>query len=151
MFGINDKVTFTLVNFIDKEGLNLNMCYSLPFTDKLELPENIREVSLFEAHQGKINEGYIPMKFYVGKKMKLEDIFKGDNKINFIAESNFISCHEEALVTISDDGTINVLKRIVPGDVVVPDVASLEVILNYVSDEVKTITNATNRIKGLHK
>lgn len=151
MFGINDKVTFTLVNFIDNEGSIINMNYSLPFTDKLELPENISEVSLFEAHQGKVNEGYIPMKFYIGKKMKLKDIFKGDNKINFIAESNFISCQEEALVTISDNGTINVLKKIEPGDVVVPDVVSLEVILNYLSDEVKTITNTVNRVKGLHK
>ena len=151
MLGLNDSVTFNLINIIDDEGVLINKFYKLPLTEVLELPENISEISLFEGHQGKLNEGFISMKFYVGNRMKLNDVCKDGNKINFIANNNFNSVHDDALVRISEDGRFNIIRKLNPNDVVVPDVNSLIEVLYYVSEEVKTITNSVNRVKELHK
>lgn len=151
MFELNGKVTFTLVNIIDDEGVLLNMVYPLPLNKKIELPSNVREVSLFESHQGRINGGFVSKKFYVGKKMKLKDIFKNNNKVIFTADSNFNNSDEEVLVRISEDGTINALTKVEEGAVVVPNVESLIVLLNYVSCEVEHINNSVQKIKELHK
>lgn len=151
MFELNDKVTFTLLNIIDDEGVLLNMFYPLPLNKKIELPSNVREVSLFESHQGRINEGFVSKKFYVGKKMKLKDVFKNNNKVHFIADTNFNNSDEEVLVRISEDGTINALTKVEEGAVVVPNVESLTVLLNYVSSEVEHINNSVQKIKELHK
>jgi hypothetical protein len=151
MLSLNDSVTFNLINIIDDEGVLINKFYKLPLTEVLELPENISEISLFEGHQGKLNEGFISMKFYVGNRMKLNDVCKDGNKINFIANNNFNSVHDDALVRISEDGRFNIIRKLDPNDVVVPDVNSLIEVLYYVSEEVKTITNSVNRVKELHK
>ena len=73
MFELDDKVNFSILNIIDDEGALLNLSYSLPLNKKIELPSNVREVSLFESHLGRINAGFVSKKFYVGKKMKLKD------------------------------------------------------------------------------
>jgi hypothetical protein len=154
MFELNDKVTFTLVNIIDDEGVLLNMFYPLPLNKKIELPSNVREVSLFESHQGRINGGFVSKKFYVGKKMKLKDLFKTNNKVHFIADTNFNNSDEEVLVRISEDGTINALTKVEEGAAVVPNVDSLIVLLNYVSSEVEHIEyviKSVQKIKELHK
>ena len=151
MFELDDKVNFSLVNIFDDEGALLNLSYSLPLNKKIELPSNVREVSLFESHLGRINAGFVSKKFYVGKKMKLKDIFKNNNKVIFTAESNFNNSNEEVLVRISEDGTINALTKVEEGAVVVPNVESLTVLLNYVSSEVKHINDSVQKIKELHK
>jgi len=151
MFELNGKVNFTLVNIIDDEGVLLNLFYPLPLNKKIELPSNVREVSLFESHQGRINEGFVSKKFYVGKKMKLKDVFKTNNKVHFIADTNFNNSDEEVLVRISEDGTINALTKVEEGAVVVPNVESLKVLLNYVSGEVEHINDSVHKIKELHK
>ncbi len=151
MLGLNDSVTFNLINIIDDEGVLINKFYKLPLTEVLELPENVSEISLFEGHQGNLNEGFISMKFFVGNRMKLKDVCKDGNKINYIANTNFNSVHDDALVRISEDGKYNIISKLNPNDVVVPDVNSLKEVLYYVSEEVKTITNSVNRVKELHK
>ena len=75
MLGVNDKITFTVVNIIDDNGNVFPKSYKLPIEEELILPENVRRVSIFEGQEGNIEEGFIAFDIIVGKVGQIKDVF----------------------------------------------------------------------------
>ena len=150
MLGSNDKVTFTVINIRDKEGVLINKIYKLPLEEEVILPENIERVSVFEGHAGMINGGFTAFEIIVGKRGKIKDVFTERNKAYITCDLNFKSMHDECVYRETKNG-IEIFSHVNQNDLVVQNVESLIKTLKFISSEVTTIKTSCNKVKELHK
>jgi hypothetical protein len=150
MLGSNDKVTFTVINIRDNEGVLINKIYKLPLEEEVILPDNIERVSIFEGHSGMINEGFKAFDIIVGNKSKIKDIFTDDKRAYITCELDFKSINDECIYRETENG-IEIFSRVNQNDLIVPNVESLINTLKYISAQVSTIKITCNKVKELHK
>ena len=150
MLGSNDKVTFTVINIRDNEGVLINKIYKLPLEEEIILPDNLERVSIFEGHSGMINEGFIAFDIIIGKRRKIGEIFTGDKRAFITCDLNFSSINDECVYRETENG-IEIFSHVNQNDLVVPNVDSLKTVLKFVSTQVSTIKTTCNKVKELHK
>ena len=141
MLGSNDKVTFTVINIRDNEGVLINKIYKLPLEEEVILPDNIERVSIFEGHSGMIDQGFVAFDIIVGKRSK---------RIFITCDLNFKSINDECVYRETENG-FEIFSHVNQNDLVVSSVDSLITTLKFVSAQVSTIKTTCNKVKELHK
>jgi hypothetical protein len=150
MLGSNDKVTFTVINIRDNEGVLINKNYKLPLEEELILPDNTERVSVFEGHSGAVDQGFIAFDIIVGNRAKLKDVFKEENHPRITCSLNFNSINDECVYRKDEQG-IEIFSHVNQNDLVVPTVESLKTTLGFISAQTCVIKKTVNKIKELHK
>ena len=151
MFGINDVLTLTATNVINKEGKILDCVYSLPFKDGVtSIPEDIRQIDIIE-YQGDSNYHMQSFTIYIGKLTNMEHAISNDfsfekgifdkfNSKNYNAYQNVVCYHK-----INDK---NIVYAVVDSeDIVVEDIAKFNNILLNLSFKFKSVKDSVENVK----
>ena len=150
MLGQNDKVTFTLLNIRNKEGKIVHNSIKLPLEGKLDLPDDVYRLSVFESYQGIQNVGFIAFEIIVGKKKTIKEVFSSEKNVTIECPTNFDSIHDYC-VCEETDKDIKIVSPCESNDLVVSNVKALKKVIKFLSAEVEVIKIATNKIKELRK
>ncbi|MCR5482824.1 MAG: hypothetical protein K6E99_00225 [Bacilli bacterium] len=150
MLGSNDKVTFTVINIRDNEGVLINKIYKLPLEEEVILPNNIERVSIFEGHSGMIDQGFVAFDIIVGKRSKIKDLTSENKRMFITCDLNFKSVNDECVYRETENG-FEIFSHVNQNDLVVSSVDSLIKTLKFVSAQVSTIKTTCNKVKELRK
>lgn len=150
MLGSNDKVTFTVINIRDNEGVLINKIYKLPLEEEVILPNNIERVSIFEGHSGMIDQGFVAFDIIVGKRSKIKDLTSKDKRMFITCDLNFKSVNDECVYRETENA-FEIFSHVNQNDLVVSSVDSLITTLKFISAQVSAIKTTCNKVKELHK
>ena len=150
MFKYDDKVTLTAINAIDSEGNLLDYQISFPIDkDSFDIPENIREIGIFEYHEGDKTYGYNAFKICVGKITSIQEIcaFRPAYTIEDALLSNIKSVDDKLCYYEDENGKWHIFAKLNNGDIVTDTNDMLRDMLLVISDNYLSIVNATEGIK----
>ena len=151
MFGINDTLTLTATNAINKNGKTLDYVYSFPFAnEELKVSDDIRQIDIIEC-QGDLNYHMQSFTIYIGKLTNMEHAICN----NFVFESGIIDkfnskCQDATQNVVcyhKIDGK-NIAYAIVNNDdIVVEDIVKFKNILLNLSFKFRTVKNSVENVK----
>jgi len=150
MLGCSDKITLCAINFTNKDGEIINYHLSFPLKEDFEIPEDVIQVSIFEAHQGFSNYGFTAFNIYVGNITTIKgtiDHYNTGKGYKVIPDK--IKSVDAKLCYYNDnhDNWI-VFAKINEGDIVVKDLQELKMILITISNNFENIKEAIGNIKN---
>ena len=126
MFKHNDRFTLTGINAIDKDGQMIDYHLSFPIDKStFTIPENIREISVYEYHEGTEKYGYIAFKILVGKITSVRELCSPeieDFQIDYRAFREIKEADDKLCYYEDDGGVYRVFAKIKPGDIVVNNI-----------------------------
>ncbi len=151
MFGINDKMTITVINFIDDDYKKLAINYPLPLENEIiDIPDNVIKAGVFEYHEGRLIDGSVVFNIYVGNKSTFRDLLNkfSDDKINTLFNMDICSIDQQICYIIKNEKPV-VIAPLANNDIVVNNVEEFKAIIMSISNEVAVIKNGIARIRSL--
>ena len=82
----NEKIIVKTIDALNRKGEKLDYQVSFPFDERyFWAPASIREISIYEYHEGDEIYGFVPFKIYIGKLTSIKEICQSNDK-NFSIE-----------------------------------------------------------------
>lgn len=153
MFGINDKLSLTLINAKDVNGNILPFQLQLPLNNnKYNLPKELASIDVFEYHEGLVNSGHVVVSLYVGKVTTINKIIDEIAKGNVRIATNLeIASINTPLCIKNNLGKQVVFDVINDHDIVVESQEQLMETIEQLSNNLNIINNSVSKIKKLYK
>jgi hypothetical protein len=152
MFRSLDVDSLSAINALGRDMRFINFELSFPIKGEYKIPEDIRQLSIFESHMDKGMRGFESFKIYVGKLTTIRRICNSKDN-NFIFLGDVLSIAESVDNPLcyydEEDGTHVVFARPYKGDIVVANTDELRDALEYISKKFRTIKNSSNSIKRM--
>ena len=153
-----EKITLKAIDAYSRKGEELDYSLSFPFDERyFWAPASIREISIYEYHEGKDIYGYVPFKVYIGKLTSIKDICESNDKKYHINTSVFndIKSVDDKLCYYEDMyGKYIVFAKVNDEDIVVENNLEFKEIMVNISNKYKNNeyqTKKINKRKRLHR
>ena len=152
MFGVNDKTTLTGINVFNKNKEIMGYVLKFPFNaEELELPKDMVQMTIFEYDSSYANFGHKVFKLCIGDTTSLEEI--NDNpemgRIEFFPGvfDELESPSDKIFFFLDETGKKILFSKVNDEDIVVSDIKEAKRVLTKISNEYRTIKEASLRLK----
>lgn len=155
MFNKNDKLNFAIANVEDINGNNLDYSKKIPLDNPcIDIPDNAVKFGFFEYHQDS-NTWDNPFNIYIGQKGLMEEVCKeliikqkkstiNSNKIRFDNKRGLIVYYQDEL------GIVHIYDTINKNDVVVKNKEQVIQVIDFISEQIKSIGNHISQVRNLN-
>ena len=149
MFGFSDKVTLTLINGANNDGVSIPFTLKLPVEDVgFEIPEDLASVDVFEYQEGTVNNGVIVFSIFVGEKSTIDEMInsKDGGKLELRREIeipgvNFPICYQVV------DGKRKIFANVEDNDLVVSNHDALRTAILKLSNNYNEFCSSVQKVK----
>lgn len=149
MFGFSDKVTLTLINGANNDGVSIPFTLKLPVEDvDFEIPEDLASVDVFEYQEGTVNNGVIVFSIFVGEKSTIDEMIntKDGGKLELRREIeipgvNFPICYQVV------DGKRKIFANVEDNDLVVSNHDALRTAILKLSNNYNEFCSSVQKVK----
>lgn len=119
----NEKITLKAINALNRKGEELDYNISFPFDERyFWAPASLREISIYEYHEGEEIYGYVPFKVYIGTVTSIKDICESKGKkysINALVYNDIESINDKLCYYEDMYGRCIVFAKVNDDDIVV--------------------------------
>ncbi len=153
MFGVNDRTSLTGINVFNKNKKLSGYVLKFPFNgEELDIPEDMVQMTIFENDSGYANFGHAVFKICIGEITTLDEINNNSKleRIEFFPSvfDELEGTADKIFYFIDDTGKKVLFSKVNDEDIVVSDIKEAKRVLTKISNEYRTINEATTRLKN---
>lgn len=153
MFGVNDRTSLTGINVFNKNKKLSGYVLKFPFNvEELDIPEDMVQMTIFENDSGYVNFGHAVFKICIGDITTLAAVNNNseEERLEFFPGlfDELDGTDNKIFYFIDDTGKKVLFSKVNDNDIVVSNLEEAKKVLIKMSNEYRTIKEATTRLKN---